>query len=76
MNTERIGKAAGAVWNKLHGKGERGVSFTELKKTTGFTVEEIMAGVGWLAREGKLQFKTQGRKNMILLVEQEIFAFS
>lgn len=76
MNTERIGKAAGVVWKKLHSKGERGITMTELKKTSGFTAEELMAGMGWLAREGKLQFKTQGRKNLILLVEQEIFAFS
>jgi hypothetical protein len=76
MNTEKIGQAAGAVWKKLHGKGTTGLSLLELKKVPGFTAEETMAGLGWLAREGKLSFQTQGKKLTVSLVEDEIFAMA
>jgi hypothetical protein len=74
MNTERIGQAAGAIWKKLHTKGLDGVSFADLKKLPGFTPEEAMAGLGWLAREGKLCFKSEGKRSSVSLVEEEIFA--
>jgi hypothetical protein len=72
MNAERIGQAAGAIWNQLHLKGTGGISFAEVKKLSGFTIEEAMAGLGWLAREGKLCFKTEGKKSVVTLVEEEI----
>lgn len=74
MNTEKIGQAAGAIWSKLHTKGDKGVTFTELKKLSGFTNDAVMAGLGWLAREGKVEFKVQGKKTVVTLVEQEMFA--
>ena len=72
MNAERIGQAAGAIWNKLHSKGTDGVAFVDLKKITGYTSDELMAGLGWLAREGKLCFKTENKRFVVSLVEEEI----
>ena len=74
LNSERIGKAAGAVWNKLHTRAKDGVTLTDLKKVPGFTADEAIAGIGWLAREGKLSFETQGRKFLVKLVHEEIYA--
>ena len=74
MTVERIGEAAGSIWSKLHEKGQKGVSFTEIKKTKGFTTDELLGGVGWLAREGKVCFKTSGRRVLVTLVEAEMFA--
>ena len=73
MNTEKIGQAAGAIWKKLNSKGAKGVSFTELKKVPGFTNDTVLAGIGWLAREGKLSFSVQGKKTVVTLVEEEVF---
>jgi winged helix-turn-helix protein DUF2582 len=73
LNAERIGKAAGAVWNKLHARAKDGVSLTDLKKVTGFTADEALAGIGWLAREGKLSFETQGKKSVVKLVHEEVY---
>ena len=74
MTVDRIGEAAGVVWNKLYAKGPKGVSLTELKKLQGFTSEEIVAGLGWLAREGKLSLQASGRRIVVQLIEQEMCA--
>jgi hypothetical protein len=74
LNSERIGKAAGAIWGKLHSRGKEGVTLADLKKASGFTADEALAGIGWLAREGKLCFEPQGRKFVVKLVEEEIYA--
>lgn len=72
MNAERIGQAAGTVWSKLHEKGPEGLAFTDVKKIPGFTSDEILAGIGWLAREGKLFFKTEGKKFQVSLVGEGV----
>jgi hypothetical protein len=70
MNCDRIGQAAGALWNRLSAKGTAGISLTDLKKVPGVTSEEALAGLGWLAREGKLSFRTEGRKIVVALTEE------
>ncbi len=63
MNADKIGAAAGVVWERLRAKKDEGCTLSELKrKTPGFTADEVVAGVGWLSREGKLQLEPQGRK--------------
>ncbi len=75
MTPEKIGQAAGAVWKKLHEKGASGLALMDLKKVTGFTQDEATAGIGWLAREGKLSFKEGAQKKLVVsLVEEEVFA--
>jgi hypothetical protein len=73
MTTNTIGFAAGAIWKKLHEKGSTGHSFGDLKKITGYSADEIVAGIGWLAREGKICFKEGPRKTLIVsLVEEAV----
>jgi len=74
MSSEKIGQAAGAIWTKLHDKGTTGLGLTDLKKVAGFTQDELLAGIGWLAREGKLSFREGSQRKLIVtLVEEEIF---
>ncbi len=75
MTPERIGEAAGALWKRLHAKGLEGTTLTELKKLPGFSQDEVLAGLGWLAREGKLCFRSNGKKSTVVsLVEEEMLA--
>lgn len=53
-------------YNVLHEKG--GMDLTLLKKETKLTDKEIVAAIGWLAREGKVQSEEtkKGRKTVEL----------
>ena len=55
MDISLIDTHAGAVWNVLHEKG--GMDLTQLKKETKLTDKEIVAAIGWLAREGKFSLR-------------------
>ena len=52
MDISLIGANAGSVWNALHENGE--LDLTKLKKETKLSETEILAAIGWLAREGKI----------------------
>lgn len=79
MQAERIGIAAGAVWTRLKNAADknaegRGTTLVDLKKIAGFTPDEVMAGLGWLAREGKIEFETLKDKKLIVrLAGAEMF---
>ena len=49
-----FGTKAGTIWNALSA-GDK--TLTQLQKTTGLTVKEVSMGLGWLAREGKIDIK-------------------
>ncbi len=71
MNEESIGKAAGLIWKFLRENGAQGVSLSDLKKVRGLKADDVMAAIGWLAREGKLRFNNSPNKVTIALVESE-----
>ncbi len=72
MDSEKIGAAAGIIWERLRAKAREGCTLNELKrKTPGFTADEVVAGVGWLSREGKLEASTSGRKILLTLSTHE-----
>ena len=48
---EYFGMKAGKVWEALT-KGAKTLS--QLQKNTGMTAKEVSMGLGWLAREGKI----------------------
>ena len=54
MNTEAIGTFAGTVWVALSATDALGVK--QLKKITKLKDKEVFAALGWLAREGKVNF--------------------
>jgi hypothetical protein len=59
ISNEQIGHVAGDVWRVLDKQG--GQNLAALKKTTGASNELVLAAIGWLAREDKLEFTTSGR---------------
>lgn len=73
MDISLIGANAGSVWNALHVHGE--MDLTKLKKKTKLNDTEIIASIGWLAREGKILSESvkKGRKTTVLfsLVDEE-----
>ena len=71
MNVESIGKAAGIVWTFLKEANSQGVTLAELKKIKGLKADDAVLAIGWLAREGKLQFTSTAGKVNITLVESE-----
>src|SRR5262245_21051736 len=57
MTGVEIGHVAGEVWAALE-KGEQ--SIAGLKKAVGAPADMVLAAVGWLAREDKIEFRTNG----------------
>ena len=62
---ENIGAAAGLVWHFLAEKGP--VTLTKLAKEIDAPRDQVMQGVGWLAREGKIRFEETPRSKVIAL---------
>src|ERR1700730_11209238 len=54
-----IDHAAGAIWRHLNEHGE--LTLSKLKQGTKLSDRLLFAGIGWLAREEKLNFTTEGR---------------
>ena len=59
LSEQQIGKVAGEIWHVLAEQG--GQSMTALKKSIDAPTELVLAALGWLAREGKLDFATSGQ---------------
>ena len=64
---ERIGKTAGAIWHLLDRDGP--MSLTQLVKEIAEPRDTVMQGLGWLAREGKVDVEEVGRKRSVSLCE-------
>ncbi|QEG32857.1 hypothetical protein Pr1d_01180 [Bythopirellula goksoeyrii] len=65
LGNEQIGITAGDIWSVLSQNGE--LTITALKKEIDAPSDLVLAGVGWLAREEKLQFTTSGRSAKVSL---------
>lgn len=53
---ETIGIAAGEIW-KFLGKQEQPVTLSTLRKNLSLSSTLLMMGLGWLAREGKINIE-------------------
>lgn len=62
---EQIGLAAGEVWSALNAGGPQTIA--ALKKASKGSAEQTLMAIGWLAREGKLDFTTSGRSVKVSL---------
>jgi predicted transcriptional regulator len=62
---ETIGECAGEVWEFLHEHGPTNI--TKLLHNLGLSRDLIFQGIGWLAREGKLDISEDGRKKIVSL---------
>ncbi|MBI4727284.1 winged helix-turn-helix domain-containing protein [candidate division TA06 bacterium] len=63
MNIAEIGKNAGLVWKTLHQKASPNAA--NLKKLTGLDDKNLCLALGWLAREGKINFHSEKRSATI-----------
>ena len=64
-----IGHAAGTIRRYLNGDGE--IALSKLKQGTKLSDQLLFAGIGWLAREEKLNFTTKGRSVSVCLREHQ-----
>lgn len=66
MTKTEIGLKAGEIFEFLRQNGECPLSLfeTKLKGSRG----TILAAVGWLAREGKLGFRKEGRTTLVRII--------
>ena len=64
---EQIGTAAGRIWMTLKKNGE--ISLSQIPKTVNMKQPVAYQGLGWLARENKLNYRTQGTKTFVSLTE-------
>lgn len=63
--TTQIGGVAGGVWRYLADNGA--TSITALLKELDYPRDMIMQGIGWLAREEKIQIEQQARAKILRL---------
>ncbi len=66
---ENIGSVAGAIWHYLEDNDE--ATITKLTREIGETERTVLMGVGWLAREGKLDFERRKQGTYITLKTQQ-----
>lgn len=66
MTTDTIGNWAGLVWNALN-EGDV-LDIKQIKKITKLKEKEIMAALGWLARENKITFEESEDEKVDFLV--------
>lgn len=66
---ESIGSIAGAIWHYLEDNTE--ATITKLTREIGETERTVLMGVGWLAREGKLDFEQRKQGTYITLKTQK-----
>jgi predicted transcriptional regulator len=60
-----IGEAAGVLWKTLKTKGPMPVA--RVVKEANISSDLVMEGIGWLAREGKIDLVDDAAKKMKLL---------
>lgn len=63
-----IGNAAGTIWRYLDQHGETTV--TKLRQETKLSDQLVLMGLGWLAKEEKLEVAKDGRTLRVALKEQ------
>jgi hypothetical protein len=65
MSPEMIGQTAGDVWRVLDERG--GQTLAGLKKSIDASDDHVLLAVGWLAREDKVAFESNGRTVTVAL---------
>ncbi|PWB75160.1 hypothetical protein C3F09_03000 [candidate division GN15 bacterium] len=64
---DQIGQVAGKIWRTLETKGE--VSLAQLPKILKEKDATAYQGLGWLAREGKVNYRTEGTRTFVSVVK-------
>lgn len=61
-----IGETAGEIWSALV-EENKAMTFNQLKKKTKLPEDLLYMGIGWLAREDKLQFSSTSESMKVSL---------
>jgi hypothetical protein len=71
---EKVIETAGKVWRFLGQNGQTNVG--QLAKSLKEKDELVLQGLGWLAREDKIDYTIKNRRTFVSLVERELHAFN
>jgi Mn-dependent DtxR family transcriptional regulator len=63
----KVGETAGKIWNLLKEKGE--VNISQLPRLLNEKSVIVHQALGWLAREDKIEYRTEAGKTYISLTE-------
>ncbi|MFH1375010.1 MAG: winged helix-turn-helix domain-containing protein [bacterium] len=66
---QKIGETAGKIWKELSKSGEMAISQVPKAIKERDTISYL--AMGWLAREGKLIFRTKGNKTLVVVGEKD-----
>ena len=66
---QQVGDVAGAIWRVLHEQDK--VALSALPRIIKETDTVAFQAVGWLAREDKIQYQTEGKTTFVALTPQE-----
>jgi Mn-dependent DtxR family transcriptional regulator len=66
---DKIGETAGGIWQILKKKGE--VNMGQLPRLMKEKSAIVYQGLGWLAREGKIEYQTREAKTFVSLSDVE-----
>jgi hypothetical protein len=62
---EKIGVIAGRIWESLHSEGEKNI--TQIPKILDEKSSDVYQALGWLAREDKINFRSENNKTFVSL---------
>lgn len=65
MDKNLIGENAGKIWRLLNNNCRW--TYEELKEKSGLSDRDLNAAIGWLAREGKIDFEMDNSKDTLFL---------
>ena len=65
---EQIGETAGKIWKLLEEKGE--VSISQIPKALNEKQVVVYQSLGWLARENKIQYRSEKNKVLVSIIMQ------
>lgn len=66
---DKIGETAGGIWKILKKKGE--VNVAQLPRLLNEKSAVVYQGLGWLAREDKVEYQTKDAKTFVSLTKTE-----
>jgi Mn-dependent DtxR family transcriptional regulator len=67
---EQVGSTAGRIWDILQREDE--LTISQLPKALKQKDSLVYQALGWLAREGKIEYRTQGNKTIISLAREQV----
>lgn len=68
MTIELIGEYAGRVYQALEKAEDRTLGMKDLRKASKLKKDEIMPALGWLGREGKIDFVNNEEEIKVVLL--------